>query len=89
VVKRGSAVTHHDEIWLEDLSLVVQVVDPEDRRSEEDEDLSLDAVERKHIERVLEMTKRNKKQACEILGISRPTLDRKIKAMDGEGARQR
>ncbi len=83
VVKRGSAVAHHDEIWLEDLSLVVQVVDPEDRRSEEDEDLSLDAIERKHIERVLEMTKGNKKQACEILGISRPTLDRKIKAMDG------
>jgi len=84
VMKRGSAVAHHDEIWLEDLSLVVQVVDPEDRRSEEeDEDLSLDAVEKRHIDRVLEMTKGNKKQACEILGISRPTLDRKLKA-DGK-----
>lgn len=89
VVKRGAAVAHHDEIWLEDLSLVVQVVDPEDRRAEEDEDLSLDAIERKHIKRVLELTKGNKKQACEILGISRPTLNRKIKSMDGERARQR
>ena len=41
---------------------------------------SLADVEREHIARVLQQTGWQKKRASEILGISRPTLDRKIKA---------
>jgi two-component system response regulator AtoC len=40
--------------------------------------LSLREMERRHIQRVLEATDWNKRRACAILEISRPTLDRKI-----------
>jgi DNA-binding NtrC family response regulator len=39
---------------------------------------TLDAVEAEHIQRVLDHTGGHKGQSCEILGISRPALDRKI-----------
>ena len=42
------------------------------------DDSSLAGVEAKHIERVLNQTGWNKKESSERLGISRPTLDRKI-----------
>jgi DNA-binding NtrC family response regulator len=38
----------------------------------------LRAVERRHVERVLTATGWNKRRACAVLEISRPTLDRKI-----------
>jgi two-component system response regulator AtoC len=41
--------------------------------------LSLWEVERNHVVRVLAVTAWNKRRACEILQITRPTLDRKIK----------
>lgn len=44
----------------------------------EEEDLSLAAYEKKHIQMVLDRTGGNKRKACQILKISRPTLDRKI-----------
>jgi DNA-binding NtrC family response regulator len=40
------------------------------------DDQSLAAVERAHIVRVLERTRGNKRQACRLLRISRPRLDR-------------
>ena len=40
---------------------------------------TLDEVERAHIERVYAMTKGHKGRACQILGISRPTLERKLR----------
>lgn len=49
--------------------------------------VSLDTVEREHIERVLRTTKGNKSEACRILGISHPTLDRKIKKYGLAGPR--
>jgi DNA-binding NtrC family response regulator len=39
---------------------------------------SLDEVESRHVQRVLEHTGGHKGKSCEILGISRPALDRKI-----------
>jgi two-component system response regulator HydG len=39
----------------------------------------LHEVEREHIENILIYTAYEKKRAAEILGISRPTLDRRIK----------
>lgn len=43
---------------------------------------TLDQVEAEHIQRVLEHTGGHKGRSCEILGISRPALDRKIKKYD-------
>jgi two-component system response regulator AtoC len=40
--------------------------------------LPLREVERRHIERTLQVTSWNKRRACALLDISRPTLDRKI-----------
>ena len=40
---------------------------------------TLDDVERAHIERVFAMTKGHKGRTCQILGISRPTLERKLR----------
>ncbi len=40
---------------------------------------TLDEVERAHIERVFAMTKGHKGRTCQILGISRPTLERKLR----------
>ncbi len=57
-------------------------VDAESRRvapvAEGGEPLPLREVERRHIERVLAHADWNKRRACAILEISRPTLDRKI-----------
>ena len=39
---------------------------------------TLREIERRHIVRVLTATEWNKRRACAILDISRPTLDRKI-----------
>jgi two-component system, NtrC family, response regulator HydG len=41
--------------------------------------LPLREIERQHVARVLEHTGWNKRRACAILAITRPTLDRKIK----------
>ncbi|HIP52799.1 MAG TPA: sigma-54-dependent Fis family transcriptional regulator [Chromatiales bacterium] len=40
--------------------------------------ISLDEIEQEHIREILEHTRWHKGRACEILGISRPALDRKI-----------
>ena len=40
---------------------------------------TLDEIERAHIERVFAMTKGHKGRTCQILGISRPTLERKLR----------
>ncbi len=46
----------------------------------EDDDLSLEAVERRHILRVLDMENGNKSAAARVLGVSRKTLERKCQA---------
>jgi two-component system response regulator AtoC len=47
-----------------------------------EEESSLAAVERRHVQRVLTMTKGNKSAAARILEVSRPTLNRMIKDYD-------
>jgi Nif-specific regulatory protein len=46
--------------------------------------LSLEEIERKHIEATLVATDWNKSKTAQILGIERSTLDRKIKRYDIE-----
>ncbi len=41
--------------------------------------ISLDALEERHVRKILEHTRWHKGKACEILGISRPALERRIK----------
>ena len=47
---------------------------------EEDEDISLEAIEKQHILKVLEMNNGNKSAAARVLGLSRKTLERKTRA---------
>lgn len=77
VIKRGMLVTKKESIWLEDLSFQVELPmeNVEDLGAR---DLSLKTVERNHIQKVLQLTKGIKKQACQLLRISRSTLDKKI-----------
>ncbi len=49
--------------------------------NEKDEDFeicTIDEIEKKHIRQVIRKTGKNKGEICEILGISRPTLERKL-----------
>ena len=48
-------------------------------RSDQDPLQSLEAVEAEHIQRVLNRLDGHKGKSCQVLGISRPALDRKIK----------
>ncbi len=50
-----------------------------DESPDSEEPLTLSDVERRHIEQVLNATGWNRGMACEILGVSRPTLRRKIR----------
>ncbi len=51
-----------------------------DRRGVEDDDLTLETIERRHILRVLDMENGNKSAAARLLGVSRKTLERKCQA---------
>lgn len=77
VIRRASALSERDILWIEDLGIKVDI-DIETRYYRQD-DLSLETFERKHIERVLRITGGNKSRTCSLLGITRPTLDQKIK----------
>jgi two-component system response regulator AtoC len=58
-------------------------VDPAPPPSAPDPHLqSLEEVEAAHIQQVLQHTRGHKGNSCEILGISRPALDRKIQKYD-------
>jgi len=76
VIRTAALTAEHDEIWVEDLGLRIEPGVPAAEIT--DTDLSLYALERRHITRVLKLTKGNKRRTSEILGISRPTLDKKL-----------
>jgi transcriptional regulator with PAS, ATPase and Fis domain len=77
VIRRAAALTDRDILWQEDLGISYEI-DIETRYYRQD-DLSLKTFERKHIEKVLRIAAWNKTRACNLLGLSRPTLDKKIK----------
>jgi len=76
VIKRASVAAPADQIRADDLRLAVGPT-PTDQISPNG-DLSIAAMEARHIEQVLKKTSWNKKETSSLLGISRPTLDRKI-----------
>jgi transcriptional regulator with PAS, ATPase and Fis domain len=77
VIKRGVAFASGDTISFEDLALEVDLL-PANPDAIEGDELSLESMERRHIQRVLRIVGGKKKKTCEILGITRPTLDNKI-----------
>jgi two-component system response regulator AtoC len=54
-------------------------LEPDERRTFSDELVSLEEVEKKYIQHVLNAVKGSKTRASQVLQISRPTLDKKIK----------
>jgi transcriptional regulator with GAF, ATPase, and Fis domain len=71
VLARGATLTAGDLVLGHD---GVAAEDP--ASAEESADQSLAAIERAHIVRVLQRARGNKRQACRVLRISRPRLDR-------------
>ena len=82
LIKRGVTVAKGDLLWLEDLGMRVEVPAENEAGENPEEMLTLGAMEKRHIQHVLNYTKGNKKKASELLKVSRPTLDRKIKIYD-------
>ena len=72
---------------MSDLLPLSDMPPPAPAASPDSELLSLREIERRHIQRVLEATDWNKRRACAILEISRPTLDRKIEEFGLERAK--
>lgn len=77
-IKRGVTVADRDTLWLEDMDFKVGLAPMEENIPKKE--LNLKAVEKKHIQKVLRITGGNKRQTCMLLGISRPSLDKKIKS---------
>ncbi|HUF51734.1 MAG TPA: sigma-54 dependent transcriptional regulator [Longimicrobiales bacterium] len=73
---RAVALARGPAVALEHLSLDANTRAAGDAGAPADD--SLDAVERAHVERVLARARGNKRQACRILKVSRPRLDRLI-----------
>jgi two-component system response regulator HydG len=78
-VKRGISMSKSTEIRFEDLLFRVQYINTDLESIENKDELLLDTVERRHIAWVLNLTKGKKNETSKLLGITRPTLDRKIK----------
>lgn len=79
VIERAVALTRTSEIQLDDLPS--RVVHPRASESPDDpgpEPLTLEAVERRHIQRVLDSVGGNKSHAAQLLGVDRKTLSRKL-----------
>jgi len=78
LMKKTISVVGRDIIWLEDLPFRIELMDEaiEDLPKEH---FSLKRAEKAHILKVLKHTSWNKARAANLLEISRPTLDKKIK----------
>ena len=70
--------TRSNRISADNLVLGSVAKPPTVQRADEVELLTLEEIEARHIQQVLNHTKGHKTNSCKILGISRPALDRKI-----------
>jgi len=83
ILTRATVLARTDTITV-DLLALPNAPGGETPGAEETEDspalrlISLDELEQEHIQAILEYTRWHKGKACQILGISRPALDRKI-----------
>lgn len=77
VIKRAAVAAPGEVLRAADLRLTPAAT-PGEEAPVNGGDSSLAGVEARHIERVLNQTGWNKKESSNLLGISRPTLDRKI-----------
>jgi len=82
VLRRGVILSHSevlemDENWLQRKGVAAEIIQ-RPRESPHITPLSLEDVEKEHIVRVLEYTGGRYGEACKILGISRPTLRKKL-----------
>ncbi len=83
---RASVVSKSHILGLEDFPDLLGLEKPVKRTAESDlvdtsiksRILTLDEIEEKHIRATIERVGRNKGEICEALGISRPTLERKL-----------
>jgi len=74
-IERAVVLTHGDAIGPGDLPLAGNEIE----EPPEEEDLSLEAAEKRQVRKALRATEWNKTQAAKLLGISRARLDRKIR----------
>ncbi len=77
-MERAVILTRGSEVPAEALPLRMAEPAPPSLPAAAGGTVSLDALERAHIEQVLKTTGFHKSRSAEILGISRKTLDRKI-----------
>ena len=75
---RALTMSEDEQLWLEDFGMRVEFPTEFDAQGNMEPVLSLEAMERRHIQVVLDYTRGNKKRAALLLQVSRPTLDRKI-----------
>jgi two-component system response regulator AtoC len=74
-----AAVLSQGDMLLEEHLVGQSPARPPDRVVAEEQVPTLDQVEKEHIARVWTLTRGHKGKTCQILGISRPTLERKLK----------
>jgi two-component system response regulator AtoC len=55
-----------------------ETISEENEKDKDFEICTIDEIEKKHITQIIKKTGKNKGEVCEILGISRPTLERKL-----------
>ncbi|MCR4316190.1 MAG: sigma-54 dependent transcriptional regulator [Planctomycetes bacterium] len=89
VIKRAVAICPGGEITASEIELEkIEVDAPEQTKSgpaattQPSLTMSLSEMEKLHIQNVLAEVGGNKSAACRVLGISRPTLDRKLKSLE-------
>ncbi len=82
-VERAVALAEHDVLTLADFALPTPTTTSTLLSAAASDDLSLAALERLYIKRVLEKTGGHKAKAAKILGLDRRTLYRKVAELDG------
>jgi two-component system, NtrC family, response regulator AtoC len=80
VVAKGQVLVKSDFPNLNDEEYTDKVSDQVQECSQDDSGryLTLDEIEERHIRKVINETKKNKGEICDMLGISRPTFERKL-----------